>query len=750
MPDRPPFVASQGVYLLDAAVRSPKSFLKPGVFRIPQEPEQRAIKRDSPEHDSPWRRVSRENLFLDDSLRRVCLTTDAGVGKTTALEWAEQAIGRHRPESLALLLDMRQLPESRQHYLEPGRDGAPPVLVETLRLRGGLKLAEALCRRILETLIDEGRLTLLVDAVDQTLVEENVARKLQELQKFIQHDIPGCRAFIAGRPYAIDRYWDYLLSDDGWRFAQIAPFTDEEQQEYLGPERFAHLRRLDVEVLGVPRALETIRGLDFSRLEELHTAGDVYWRAADTMLDKAFDNREVRREGFTIDSARWLLSVLAFEMVREGNFSEVPRDDMADFRRQIWQRHQNHCDWESQDEFNRQLRLLGKLNEFMEYAVSRDSELQDIHWKNRSLQEFFAGLWMAYYASDADRQWIGQSVYLPNDEKTSELKWVWRFAAEMPAEARSPRRWVRSMAPLFAPGDGTPEGTRRSTEMLYRSWPTMRAYAVRSDRAAELARQLVDNFLAEFPEIAAGDRGPKAKRAAEALLDQFCPIPPVADSPDALRFHMGSPDSETDRSSDEELYETSIDGQFDLACYPLTNEQYELFDPAHGAERDKYSPDDRCPVVYVTWYDAWAYCRWLGDRYRLPTEKEWEFACRAGTSTPFHYGESLSSEQANFDGNYPYGGAAKGPYLEHTTPVGSYQPNAWGLYDMHGNVWEWCDTWYFSSPEESDNPPFDGSARVLRGGSWLSNAYNVRSAYRYNWRPTISGDLSGFRVARAK
>jgi hypothetical protein len=266
------------------------------------------------------------------------------VGKTTTLQWAEQEIGRHRPDSLALLLEMRQLPDSRKLYLEPARDGSPPVLVETLRVRGSLNLAEDVCQRILHNLIEEGRLTLLVDAIDQTLVEESVARKLQELQKFIRCDIPQCQVVIAGRPYAINRYWDYLFADGDWRFAQLAPFTEEEQREYLGQERFGHLERLDVEVLALPRALETIRGLELSRLEALRTASDVCWRAAEVMLEKAFDNREVRREGFTIDSARWLLSVLAFEMAREGNFSEVARDRMPAFRRRVWRRHKDHCD----------------------------------------------------------------------------------------------------------------------------------------------------------------------------------------------------------------------------------------------------------------------------------------------------------------------------------------------------------------------------------------------------------------------
>ena len=138
-----------------------------------------------------------------------------------------------------------------------------------------------------------------------------------------------------------------------------------------------------------------------------------------------------------------------------------------------------------------------------------------------------------------------------------------------------------------------------------------------------------------------------------------------------------------------------------------------------------------------------------GRKYRLPTEAEWEYACRAGTSTAFHFGQSLSSDQANFNGKYPAGDGKEGPYLRKTAPVGSYQPNAYGLYDMHGNVAEWCADWYdpqyyFDSPDEDPlGPPFgvvdtgfsnNGNENffvVVRGGCWADDGRACRSAYRY-------------------
>ena len=135
--------------------------------------------------------------------------------------------------------------------------------------------------------------------------------------------------------------------------------------------------------------------------------------------------------------------------------------------------------------------------------------------------------------------------------------------------------------------------------------------------------------------------------------------------------------------------------------------------------------------------------------YTLPTEAQWEYACRAGTTTPFHFGDSLSSNQANFDGNYPYG-AEKGPYLERTTPVGTYAPNAWGLYDMHGNVWEWCYDWYgeYTAGDAADpHGPETGSDRVVRGGAWDIYAQFCRSACRFRFDPGRRYRILGFRVA---
>jgi formylglycine-generating enzyme required for sulfatase activity len=162
-------------------------------------------------------------------------------------------------------------------------------------------------------------------------------------------------------------------------------------------------------------------------------------------------------------------------------------------------------------------------------------------------------------------------------------------------------------------------------------------------------------------------------------------------------------------------------------------------------------------VINVSWDDIQSYVQWLsgktGKNYRLLSEAEWEYAARAGTTTPFHTGSRITTDQANFDGNYTYNGSSKGQYRKRTVAVGSFSANRFGLHDMHGNVWEWVgDCWngnYDGAPTNSSVwNSGDCSRRVLRGGSWYFKPRNMRSAIRYRLTTGKRIDIIGFRIAR--
>jgi uncharacterized protein (TIGR02996 family) len=239
------------------------------------------------------------------------------------------------------------------------------------------------------------------------------------------------------------------------------------------------------------------------------------------------------------------------------------------------------------------------------------------------------------------------------------------------------------------------------------------------------------------------------------------------------RFWMGSPPEEASRYADEDpRHEVEITRPFYLGVHQVTQAQYEEVmghNPSHfqrrggGADQVGNLDTRTFPVETLSWQDALAFCAALSDRqaeqsagrvYRLPSEAEWEYACRAGTtcSAPFHYGWSLSSRQANFDGTRPYGEARRGRNLRRTCAVGSYAANAFGLHDMHGNVWEWCADWfdvdyYAESPRRDPPGPSEGDSRILRGGSFYYIGSSCRAAIRFGRRPDSRSNLDGFRVA---
>jgi len=217
-------------------------------------------------------------------------------------------------------------------------------------------------------------------------------------------------------------------------------------------------------------------------------------------------------------------------------------------------------------------------------------------------------------------------------------------------------------------------------------------------------------------------------------------------------FTMGSPISEVNRNSDEIQHQVILSA-FKMSKYEVTFEQYDLFCDATGRSKpsDEGWGRDNRPVINVSWYDATAFAEWMGCR--LPTEAEWEYACRAGSTTPYNTGNNLTTSQANYLGYYPNNIIYWGEYEQKTSPVGSFAANAYGLFDMHGNVLEWCSDWYrdySASAQTNPKGTSSGSYRVVRGGSWDHSVNYCRAARRDGYSPGTHHRSIGIRLVSPK
>ena len=252
--------------------------------------------------------------------------------------------------------------------------------------------------------------------------------------------------------------------------------------------------------------------------------------------------------------------------------------------------------------------------------------------------------------------------------------------------------------------------------------------------------------LASHLPVQAQDKKDPPKNYTNSIGMKFVWIPPGS-------FMMGSPKEEKERSDNETQHKVILTKGLYMGVYTVTQEQWQ---EVMGNNPSKFKSEKNLPVEHVSWEDCQDFVKKLREKdkdkkaYRLPTEAEWEYACRAGTTTPFHFGETISTEQANYDGDFVYGTGKKGVYRAKTTPVGTLPANGWGLYDMHGNLWQWCQDWHGDYPNNDVSDPQGpekGQVRLLRGGSWYHYHVYCRSAFRRWNEPGSRLKYFGLRIS---
>src|SRR5262245_1844533 len=265
------------------------------------------------------------------------------------------------------------------------------------------------------------------------------------------------------------------------------------------------------------------------------------------------------------------------------------------------------------------------------------------------------------------------------------------------------------------------------------------------------------------PDAASPYQGTTAGEERQVAGVALCWCPPG-------RFTMGSPPNEPERRPGENQVEVTLSKGFWMAKYETTQGDWtRVMGDLPGELTEELPEGEDLPVGNVNFAEAEAFCHDLTERarktselpegweFRLPTEAQWEYACRAGTTTATFFGNSLSSKQANFKGK-PYNGGEEGPSLNRAAKVGSYPANAWGLHDMHGNTYEWCRDWYrsqlpggidpdlYSAESAATKSEHGATSRVRRGGCWADEGWPCRSAFRLRFEPERRYDHIGFRV----
>jgi hypothetical protein len=530
--------------------------------------------------------------------------------------------------------------------------------------------------------------------------------------------------------------------------------------------------------LGVPLHLSEIRRVieDFlqslsinqatKNLEPIYSSSDLHARVSTVYLRRAVEHFDATHgnSGATgpntaaakIDALRYLCGCLAIQMMLDENYNAsidnttyllesyngIERGDLVEtYLKRSRHRYENS--------------LQGGKN-YWQWGVNVLQSIEIAHrgdidifthecrsFRDRKAMEWYAAHYLVNHSDSKD--WNGVVPHAGNSNINRFLgadNWTrcWKLAMEMPKEFYIPAKLRASIGYVFA---RTEKATMpRPCEWMWIAWNSRLeqddAAKTRNVKQLQQWTEVIEAFRNEFRTFLDDNDSRAIKLKYDPSRDQ--PNTELSEPNQTTDgwYRRIPPNGDTSKFRGERPDDVTV-SFFWLRKYVVTMQEYQLFDPFHKPNLSK----EHLPAN-ADWYSATMFCKWLGDGYRLPTEAEWETACRAGSETQYCYGDS--DEKL---GDYAWFGGL-GNSVNDMQPVGCLAPNDWGLYDMHGNVWEWCSDWYDEYPKDAVSDPFgprEGSYRVFRGGSWNSEAADCRSAFRNGYSPVYRSGSIGFRLA---
>jgi formylglycine-generating enzyme required for sulfatase activity len=711
------YVPPHYAVLRDDGERRPDGLERVVTGRHASEGQPGAVKRpDRTEHGSDdYQLIFQDGDTADQELGRLlagrprlCISEDAGAGKSVftrrVLSFActtagQQAVFGGLP---GLVLRFEQWEQDWPRNLR--------AAIERELKRGCDSAAIAVdLSAMVNWLLQQGRVLLLLDGLDQVQNEAAIGA----VSEFLTGEGQRCRAIVTGRPYRIFQGRSHLLRSSAWQFARIEGFNDQQIAEYLrGYEVgkvFPNLESVR-DLIRIPSVLRIVRELleSGAAVQSFSSRGELYQTACSRLIlnagqrvDLAFDRRRARR-------LEQILAAIAFSMMVLKLYGAAARGEslVNSVERAAERRRPGGI---SDDEW----RAVQQISHLTNHCILEGTREEMLSWQHRGMMEYYCGLHLACYAGP---DCLRQAAEFAGDPEWS---WAWRFAIELPGDAAEQSVRTNALALLFC----QPEQHRRPTELMYRAWRLLEASAD--------GRSVLQRFRDDYREQL------KLKIVLQELEGQFVLCPPGGGQ-ESCRFLMGARDDDKESLHDEKP-PIEVDVQpFAMQTSPVTVEQFAAFDTAYQrveqAILEQCAPHPECPAIRISWYDAWCFAAWTGSR--LPREYEWEFACRAGTETRYWWGQDPDESRCTFRSNA-------------TTPATEAHANPWGLMEMSGNVWEWCQDWYAEDLRKTYRQEFEGTIRVLRGGSFHGDGPDfLRSAFcSVNW-PGNRNYVSGFRLSR--